>query len=56
MLEKFLTLICTVAGAISVTLALPELIYYAPPMYVIMYTVGIIVGGAGIRAILKGNR
>lgn len=53
-IEKTLTLFCTVAGAVVITLSLPELLYYSPPIHVIAYTAGIIIGGAGIRSILKG--
>ena len=52
--EKMLQLICIVAGAVAITLSLPELLYYAPPIDVIAYTSGIIVGGAGIRSFLRG--
>jgi hypothetical protein len=53
-LEKILTLSCTVLGAVSITISLPELLYYAPPIHVIGLVAGIIVGGAGVRSILKG--
>ena len=53
-IEKFLQLICIVAGAVAITISLPELVYYAPPIYLIAYTTGIIIGGAGIRSILRG--
>jgi hypothetical protein len=52
---RMLTLTCTVAGAVLITLALPELLYYAPPIHIIAYTAGIIIGGAGVRSILKGR-
>jgi len=54
MIEKTLTLVCAVGGAVAITLALPDLWFHAPPMAVIVYTVGIVVGSAGIRSILKG--
>jgi hypothetical protein len=53
-LEKILTLSCTVLGAVSITISLPELLYYAPPIHVIGLVAGVIVGGAGVRSILKG--
>jgi len=52
---RLLTLTCTVAGAVLITLALPELLHYAPPIHVIAYTAGVIIGGAGVRSILKGR-
>jgi hypothetical protein len=54
MIENTLKLVCAVGGAVLVTLALPELLDYAAPMAVMAYTAGIIVGGAGIRSILRG--
>ena len=54
-IEKTLQLVCTVFGAVAITLALPELTYYAPPIHIIMYTAGIIIGGAGVRAIIRGR-
>ena len=53
-IEKMLQLICIVAGAVAITLSLPELLYYAPPIDVIAYTTGIIIGEAGIRSVLRG--
>mgnify|MGYP003114909795 CR=1 len=53
-IEKMLQLICTVAGAVAITISLPELLYYAPPIELIAYTTGIIIGGAGIRSFLRG--
>ena len=53
-IEKAMQLICTVAGAVAITLSLPELLYYSPPIHVIFYTFGIIIGGAGMRSILRG--
>jgi len=52
-MEKFLQLVCIVAGAVGLTLSVPELLYYAPPIHVIMFASSIIFGGAGIRALLK---
>lgn len=54
MFENALKLICTVGGAVLVTLALPELLYYAAPIDVMAYTGGIVLGGLGIHSILRG--
>lgn len=53
-IEKMTQLICTVAGAVAITLSLPELLYYAPPIEVVAYTGGILIGGAGVRSTLRG--
>ena len=53
-IERLLQLLCIVGGAVAITLSLPELLYYAPPIEVAAYTTGIIFGGAGIRSILRG--
>ena len=55
MLERILTLSCTVIGVFLVTVSMPELLYYSPPMDVLAFGIGIVVGSAGIRAILKGT-
>lgn len=54
MLEKMLTLGCIAFGVFLITVHLPELLYYAAPVHVVAYTVGLLLGGAGVRAILKG--
>jgi hypothetical protein len=54
MIDKTLKLVCTIGGAVFVTLALPELMYDAAPIAVIMYTVGIVLGGSGIYSFLRG--
>lgn len=54
MIDKTLKLVCIIGGAVFVTLALPELMYDAAPIAVIMYTVGIVLGGSGIYSFLRG--
>lgn len=54
-MEKLLTLTTLIFGAVGITLTLPELMYYAAPMHVILYTTSLVFGLAGVRAVLKSN-
>jgi hypothetical protein len=54
MFKNTLKLVCTVGGAVLVTLALPELMAYAAPIDVIVYTGGLAISAMGIVSILRG--
>lgn len=47
----------TVIGAVVIlTLSVPELVYYAPPIHVILFAVALVLGQAAIRNLIGGSR
>ena len=55
MLEKLLTIFTIVGGSIMVYLSGSELVYYSGLGMPAIYTVSVLVLGAGIRSVLKGK-
>jgi len=50
MFDKAMNFLCAAGGAMFLTLSLPELLYYAPPIVVITYTGGFILLAISIKA------
>jgi len=53
-LEKGLTVICISLGSVLTYLAGDSIVYHTGYMDIAAYTVGVLIVGAGIRAVLKG--
>lgn len=52
MTEKLGEIFLLIVGVVCVTLAMPDMVYYAPPMIVIMYTVGILSVLYGVKRLI----
>ena len=55
MTEKLLTIFTIMGGSIMAYLSVSELVYYNCYGMPVIYTVSILVLGAGIRSVLKGK-
>jgi len=53
MTEKLGEIFLLIVGVVCVTLATPDMVYYAPPMIVIIYTVGILSVLYGVKRIVR---
>jgi len=53
MTEKLSEIFLLIAGVVCITLAMPDMVYYAPPMIVIIYTVGILSVLYGVKRIVR---
>lgn len=53
MTEKLGEIFLLIVGVVCVTLAVPDMVYYAPPMIVIIYTVGILSVLYGVKRIVR---
>jgi len=51
--EKLLTVFCLVLGSVLTYLAGHDIYYMAGVVPLVAYTVGVLIVGAGIRAVLK---
>lgn len=52
--EKLLTVFCLILGSILTYLSGDSIVYHTGYMALAVYTLGVLVVGAGIRAVLKG--
>tara|TARA_R100001079_G_C4344833_1_gene108520 strand:+ start:68 stop:235 length:168 start_codon:yes stop_codon:yes gene_type:complete len=52
MTEKLGEIFLLIVGVVCITLAMPDMVYYAPPMTVIIYTVGILSVLYGVKRLI----